>query len=131
MVTRKTLMIALLLAVAALAWNTVKAQEMVTLHVLGPGTTHHYAQVWVVEAKPYLWIRAERPTRKWLEALRQNPDVFIWRGEERYAYRATIHDDRESREFVDALFREKYGFIDELRAPLRAKHSIPIQLDAR
>jgi hypothetical protein len=131
MITRKTLMFALLVAVAALAWNAVRAQEVVTLHVLGPGTTHHYARLWVVEAKPYLWIRAEQPTRKWLEALRANPDVYVWRGEQRYAYRATIREDRESREFVDELFRKKYGFMDELREPLRAKRTIPIQLDSR
>jgi hypothetical protein len=131
MITRKTLTIALLLSLVGLAWNTVKAQEVITLHVLGPGTTNHYAQLWVVEAKPYLWIRADQPSRKWLEGVRANPDVFVWRGGQRQEYRATIREDRETREYVDGLFREKYGYMDKLREPLRAKHTIPIQLDPR
>jgi hypothetical protein len=131
MITRKTLTIALCAALAALAWNTVKAQEVVTLHVLGSGSTHHYARVWVVDSRPYLWIRADTPARKWLEPLRENPDVYVWRGDQRYAYRATIREDGESVDFVNELFRRKYGFMDELREPLRADPIIPIQLEPR
>jgi hypothetical protein len=87
--------------------------------------------VWVVDSKPYVWIRAETPERKWLEPLRENPDVFMWRGERRLAYRATIREDDESVTFVNDLFRRKYGFMDELREPLRADPIIPIQLEPR
>jgi hypothetical protein len=131
MITRKTLVWALCIALAALAWNTVSAHEVVTLHILGPGASHHYARVWVVDAKPYVWIRAETPERNWLEPLRASPDIYLWRGEQRYAYRAAIRDDLASVDFVDELFRAKYGLMDRLREPFRAKPIIPIQLEPR
>ena len=64
-----------------------------------------------MEAKPFLWIRAESPTRSWLEPLRENPNVYLWRGDVRTAWRAVIWEDQgsDAHAYVDELFREKYG----------------------
>lgn len=131
MITRKVLVWAFVAALAALAWNVISTQEVATLHVLGPGASHHYARVWVVDAKPYAWIRAETPDRHWLEPLRESPNVYLWRGEQRFAYRAVIREDLESVAFVNELFRQKYGFVDQLRETLRERHVIPVQLEPR
>lgn len=91
----------------------------------------YYARVWVVDAKPFVWIRAETPTRNWLEPLRENPSVQLWRGEHRLAYQASIREDAESRAYVDQLFRAKYGSVDWLRSYLRRDATTPIRLEPR
>lgn len=132
MLTRNRLVVALCLIAAAVAWNTISVQELATLHVpAGESSDDHYARVWVVDARPFVWIRAEAPTRRWLEPLRENPDVFLWRGDQRIAYRAHIWENEEARAKVDALFREKYGTVDAARALLRRNPTVPIRLDPR
>jgi hypothetical protein len=128
MFTRKTLFLALCAALLALAWNTVSTQEKVMLHVSGT-RDDYYARIWVVEAKPYLWIRADSPRRRWLEPLREYPNVYLWRDGDRRPYHAVIWEDAGSSEYVDQLFREKYGYVDLVRSLLRRSPSIPIRLD--
>lgn len=132
MFSRTTLFIALCIGLAALGWNTISAQEKVMLHINGE-RDDHYARVWVVEAKPYLWIRAESPTRSWLEPLRENPNVFLFRGDERIPFHAVIWEDQatDAHAYVDALFREKYGWVDQLRSLMRRTPTIPIRLEPR
>jgi hypothetical protein len=132
MITRKTLLLAFCVALGALAWNTIAAQESVTLQV-SSAREDHYAELWVVEAKPYLWLRAETPTRRWLEPLRENPDVMLWRGGQRLFFRAVIWEDKASdaHAFVDGLFREKYGWVDQLRALGRTAPTVLIRLEPR
>ena len=132
MISRKTLVLALCVALGAFAWNTISAQERVMLQVSGE-RDDYYAPVWVVDAKPYLWIRAESPTRHWLEPLRAHPNVYLWRGDQRIALRAVIWEDRTSdaHAYVDDLFRQKYGLFDQARALLRTTPTILIRLDPR
>ncbi len=130
MASRKTLLSALCIALGALAWNTISAQEKAMLHVMG-ARDEHYSRVWVVDAKPFVWIRAETPMRHWLEPLRENPNVQLWRGGQRLPYQATLWEDAESRAYVDALFRAKYGTVDWLRSFLRRDVSTPIRLEPR
>jgi hypothetical protein len=132
MVTRKRLLLALCAALAMLGWNTISAQEKAMLHVPG-ARDDYYARLWVVDAKPYVWIRAETPTRSWLEPLRENPDVYLWRGDERKPYHAVIweHQASDANAYVDALFREKYGYVDLARSLLRRTPTVPIRLEPR
>jgi hypothetical protein len=115
-----------------LAWRTVASLEVVTLDILA-ARKEHYARIWVVDARPFVWIRAESPDRSWLEPRRQNPDVVLWRGGRRIAYHAVFFDDapEDARYQVDALFREKYGAVDLLRSLVRRTPTIPIRLDPR
>jgi hypothetical protein len=130
MITRKTLLLALLAAVGMLAWNAISAQETVMLQVSGT-RDDYYARLWVVEAKPYFWIRAETPRRRWLEQLRDHPNVFLWRGDQRQGFHAVIWEDRtgDAHAYVDALFRQKYGLVDQARALLRNEPTVLIRLE--
>jgi hypothetical protein len=130
MVSRKVLLWALCIALGAFCWNAVSAQERATLRV-STARGEHYARVWVVDAKPFVWIRAESPSRTWLDPLRENPDVQLTRGEHRAFLRATVWDGAEARADVDALFRAKYGVVDWVRSWLRTETSLPIRLEPR
>lgn len=128
MLSRKMLLWALCIALVAFAWNAVSVQERAMLRV-STAREEYYSRIWVVDAKPFVWIRAESPKRSWLEPLRENPTVQLTRGELRLTYRARIWDDVESRAYVDALFRAKYGKVDWLRSLLRRDATIPIRLE--
>lgn len=130
MVSHKVLLWALCIALGAFAWNAVTVQERAMLRV-STAREQHYARVWVVDTKPFVWIRAETPKRNWLEPLRENPTVELWRGDLRLSYQASIFEDAESRAYVDALFRAKYGNVDWLRSLLRRDVSTPIRLELR
>jgi hypothetical protein len=128
MVSRRTLLLVLLAAAAALGWNKISAQEVATLNVPGSGMEDYYDQVWVVDARPYVWIRAESPDTTWLDPLRQNPDIYLWRNGERAAYHATIWQEKDVAH-VDKLFRRKYGVMEQLRALVRTQPTVPIRLE--
>jgi hypothetical protein len=130
MLSRKVLFFALCTALGMFGWNTISAQETVMLHIPAEHEDY-YATLWVVEAKPYLWIRAETPTRSWLEPLRENPNVYLWRGEVRRRYHAVIWENRggDAHAYVSALFREKYGWFDYARSLLRTTPTTLIRLE--
>jgi hypothetical protein len=128
MLTRRKLLLALCLVAAALVWNAVSAMEVATLSVPG-ARDDHYARVWVVDAKPYVWIRAETPRRRWLEPLRTNPNVWLWRGGRRHPYRARIWEETDAHAYVDELFRAKYGLLDGIRRFGRREPTILIRLE--
>ena len=71
---RKTLVIVLCSAAVWYGWTAFarSASEVVTLHVSGARNKDYYARLWVVEARPYLWIRAEKPDRSWLRPLQNH-----------------------------------------------------------
>jgi hypothetical protein len=130
---RRTLVLALCAVALYVAWRSVSSSlgEIATLYAPGVGTDDHYTRIWVVEDRPYTWIRAETPTRRWLPAVRSNPSVTLTRHGQRTAYQASVHDDPESATYVDALFREKYGLADEARALLGHRQTVPIRLEPR
>jgi len=127
------------LAIAAIAlacffgWQKLSpgAQEVVVLRTETLDGQDHYATLWVVEAENYLWIRAETPTRRWLPAVRANPEVIVRRHGRDRRYQAKIFDDPDARAYVDALFRAKYGMADAVRDLFTRRETIPIRLAAR
>jgi hypothetical protein len=129
--TRKTLLIALCVLAVWYAWTSVGASATRTVTLTVADEDHnetHFARVWVVEDRPYLWIRAERPDRSWLGPAREGHIVTLSDGRERARYVPTVWDDDESREFVSELFREKYGVVDRVRSALFIRHSVPVRL---
>jgi len=105
--------------------------EVATLYAPGVGIDDHYTRVWVVEERPYVWIRAEKPTRSWLPAVRANPNVTLTRHGQRAVYHATVREDSQSIAFTNALFRRKYGLADEVREILEQRQPVPIRLEPR
>ena len=129
--SRKTLVILLCSAAAWYGWTAFarSAREVVTLHVAGAKNKDYYARLWVVEARPYLWIRAERPDRRWLRPLRESPRVTLVRGGRKSRYQASVWERPDVSEDVDALFRQKYGDADLVREWLVDRQTIPIRLE--
>jgi hypothetical protein len=132
MFMRRIFVWALIASLAAVAWNAISAQEVATLEV-SDALDDYYARVWVVDDKPFSWIRAETPTRSWLDPVRKNPGVYLWRHGIRKPYRAVVWEDQASdaHDYVDALFREKYGYMDVLFSLLRTQPTVPIRLEPR
>ena len=132
-IQRKTIVLALCAVALYYGWKALghSAEEVATLYPPGVGTDDHYTRVWVVEDRPYYWIRAEKPTRSWLPAVRENPEVTLTRRGQRLDFRAVFHEDPESVAFVDAKFREKYGVADAARELLTQRQSVPIRLEPR
>lgn len=131
MITRKRLLWALVLALVAFSMNVVSRQEVATVYVPGSRIDEHFARVWVVDAPPYLWIRADAKLRGWLEDAGESPNVTLWRGEQRSGWRARIWDHGDTPEYTDALFRAKYGYVDWLRSRLRQSPTVPVRLEPR
>ncbi len=126
----KTLGILLCVAAVWFGWTAFARStgEVVTLHVSSAQNKDYFPRLWVVDARPYLWIRAERPDRRWLSALRERPRVKLSRGGRSARYQAAVWARPEVSEDVDALFREKYGLADLVRERLFARQTIPIRL---
>lgn len=127
---RRTMLIALLAVTVYYGWGHVSraAGEVVTLHAPGSGVDDHYARLWIVEDPPYYWIRAERPSRRWLESIYENPQVTLHRGAQRMRCTAEVREDADALAYVNALFRAKYGLADELRERLGGRDPVPIRL---
>ena len=126
---RKALIIAFALATGWYAWGQLAQRvEVVTLFVSGIGVQDHYTRLWVVDDPPYVWLRAERPDRVWVDSLRTHPNVTMWRGEAKLFYRAEILDNASP--YVDELFALKYGLLDQARG-LIGRQSVAIRLEGR
>lgn len=115
------------------AWKNLSraAQETAVLHTVD--ATHHdrFTTLWLVEDGYHVWIRAENRQRAWLSELRTNPRVELRREHETFRYEARPFDDPRSIAYVDALFREKYGFADWTRGLLGDRDPLPIRLETR
>jgi hypothetical protein len=103
--------------------------EVVTLHTQATAASFdHFARVLIVDDPPSAWIRAEKPDRLWLGALRENPEVLIHRDGRDQRYEAEIWDGG-AHERVDRLFREKYGLLDRVLGWLWRRDPVMIRLD--
>jgi hypothetical protein len=132
-IQRRTLLWALCAVGLYYGWQAFarSAQEVATLYAPVVGADDHYTRVWVVEERPYLWIRAETPARSWLPAVRANPEVVLTHRDRRTEYRAEPRQDPETVAHVNALFRAKYGLADAARDVLSQRQPVPIRLEPR
>jgi hypothetical protein len=123
----------LLAGALVLGWRSFSrgAQETVVLRTSTVGNQDHFATLWVVDAHPYVWIRAEDRRRRWLGSVEAHPEVELRRNGRTLRYRATLYDTPEARAYVDAMFREKYGLADRVRDLLAPRDTLPIRLDPR
>lgn len=130
---RQTVVYLLIGAALFFAWQNLSraAQETVVLRTSTVSSQDHYATLWVVDDPPHVWIRAEDRRRRWLGAVRANPNVELRRGTRTIRYQATVFDTPEARAYVDTMFRDKYGFADRVRGLLGQRDTLPIRLDPR
>ena len=134
MVVRKRFLVTMLLAFAAwYSLNWIEANvELATVHTHS-GAQDYYARVFIVDdaALPGVWIRAERPDRLWLKALRNNPEVVVHRGGQDFLYTAEPWEGSGGHQRIDGLFREKYGPFDALSGIFWRRDAVPIRLVRR
>ncbi len=132
-VTRRTLVLAGIALVLGLAWFAINlgGRDLGVLRTFDVRGEDLYTTVWVVDDAAFVWIRANRPDRKWLSHLRQNPDVQLRRSGRQRAYRAIVFDRPEARALVGSRFRKKYGLADRWRAWLDGSDTVPIRLEPR
>lgn len=125
------------LAAAALAlalFYVVLAEsgEVVVLETRDAGGAHQ-TRLWLVGHEGAAWLRTGDPTSPWLARLRANPDVAVTRNRQRREYRAVVVEDPVTREHINALVLEKYGWREStLRAfGMGPDGTTPIRLDPR
>jgi hypothetical protein len=128
--SRGTLCVLVGLALMWGAWQVGRQAmtDVAILHVSDVDNTDRYVTLWAVEDAGWIWLRAARPEREWLEWLRERPDIELELDGESARYRAEIFEQPEARERVDELMREKYGWADRLRALLLGEDTVPVRL---
>lgn len=107
------------------------ARETVLLHTAAVRNQDHYATIWVVDDGPYLWIRAENRSRRWLDPVLSKPRLELRRAGATLRYDARAFDTPEAAARVDALFRAKYGLSDRFRELAENRDPLPIRLERR
>ena len=132
-VTRRTLVLAGIALALGLAWSALRlgSRDVGVLRTFDGRGMDLYTTLWVVDDAGFVWIRANRPDRRWLSHVQQNPNVELRRSARQRAYRAMIFDKPEARAYVDPLFRAKYGLADRWRAWRDASNTVPIRLEPR
>lgn len=114
-------------------WKRISpaAQETVLLHTAPVRNQDHFATIWVVDDGPYLWIRADSRSRRWLGPVLSDPSLELRRAGETHRYEASPFDKPEAIARVDALFRAKYGLSDRFREWVEDRDPLPIRLERR
>lgn len=102
--------------------------EVVTLQTQDADGEQRETRLWIVDDGGRQWLRAGGPDAKWLLDIRRNPAVQVER--EGRSARYTAVPDTASRERLNPLFAEKYGWADAyIDALLGSDDATPIRLD--
>ena len=120
-------------AVAFAVFYVVLAEsgEVVVLETRDAAGAHE-TRLWVVDEGGAAWLRTGDASSPWLARLRANPDVAVTRRGERREYRAVPVEDAQSRERINALTLEKYGWRERaLRSGMDPSGVTPIRLEPR
>jgi len=104
--------------------------EVVTLRTADTVGVMHDTSVWVVDDGGRLWVRAGSPKAGWYERIQVKPEVELVRGGETRRYTAVPVEG--SRERINALMAERYGWADRLIGLVRSRdQAVAIRLDPR
>ncbi len=120
------LLLGILITIAYAGFNWVAAVEVATLHPIPPTAP---ARVFVVDDPPFVWVRAERSDRDWLQAIEAHAQVRLARGDREIHYYAIVSNRESTNEEIAALFREKYGFLDTLWGWWSDRDAVTIRLE--
>ena len=124
--------LALLLGLAQLAAS--ESGEVLVLETLDLERQPHETRIWVVEDAGAVWVRGG-PGSGWMQRLLESPEVRAERAGHRAAFRAVPDRDPATRDRVNALMREKYGFADLFIAVTLGdsdrEGALPIRLDPK
>ena len=124
-----------LLAIASLAAvvtlvKSVRQAEVVTLYTRDTTGREYETELWVIEDRRVLWLRAEWADSDWLKRLAKTPEVRLERDGDSRAYRAVVAPKQRRR--VNRLMAERYGWADRLVGLFRDRETMtPIRLGPR
>lgn len=130
---RPGIALAVLVAIVAV-WSAVQAsqREIVTLRTWDGAGEDLFTTLWVAEDEyGFVWLRANRPDRKWLVHVAKRPEIELRRNGRSQPYVAKLFDDDVTRRAVAPLFREKYGLADGWRELTQGTETIPVRLQPR
>lgn len=127
---RGTLCLLLGLGIFWAAWyvGTEATRDVAVLEVSDIENSDRFVTLWAVEDGGWIWLRAARPDRKWLDWIRSQPEVKLELDGETLRYTAAILDQPEAHERVDELMREKYPWADRVRELLLGDDTVPVRL---
>lgn len=121
-----------LLALGGALYALSESREVVILHARGVDGAARATHLWVVDDAGRVWLRSGGRKRGWFRSVVAAPEVELERGGETKPYRAVVSESRADAARVDALMREKYGWIDALILLLEGgPESVPVRLDPR
>jgi hypothetical protein len=128
---RGTLCLLLGLAIFWAAWyvGTEATRGVAVLEVSDIENSDRFVTLWAVEDGGWIWLRAARPDRKWLDWIRTQSEVKLELDGETLRYTAAILDQPEAHERVDELMREKYPWADRVRELLLGDDTVPVRLE--
>ncbi len=86
--------------------------EVATIYTRDSAERVYQTQVWLVENRSDVFLRANDPNSKWVARLIQNPEVELERGGNLKNYRARPMSEHRAR--VNGLMAERYSWADWL-----------------
>lgn len=110
-------------AAAAVDWNAVADADTIQLITVDPDGEPRATTVWLAVWKGHGYVRTSGT--RWLADLERDPDLLVRIGAEEHPLRAVRVHDSETREAVNAVFREKYGWSDALTGLFRGLRGVP------
>ena len=133
-ITHRTLVLVIIAIALAAGWSALRSGEsdIAVLRVFDGRGEDVFATLWVADDRDgFTWLRAARPDRKWLTVVQAQPKVEVRRHGRTKRYVALVFDTPEARDYVDPLFRAKYGLADRWREWSTGRDTIPIRLQNR
>jgi hypothetical protein len=108
--------------------GTEATRDVAVLEVSDIENSDRFVTLWAVEDGGWIWLRAARPDRKWLDWIRTQSEVKLELDGETLRYTAAILDQPEAHERVDELMRAKYPWADRVRELLLGDDTVPVRL---
>lgn len=104
---------------------------MVVLHSQDAAGETLETRLWVVDHRDHAWLRTGNDQNAWLLRVTAKPEIELTRGEATQRYRAVRIETDDSRNQINRLVLEKYGFAEQIvRAlGLDPAQAVPVRLD--
>jgi hypothetical protein len=122
---------ALALALGIFSVVLAESGEVVVLETRDASGAVHETRLWVVDHSGFAWLRTGEAQAPWLARLRVDPAVALTRGGERREYRAVPVEDAATRQVINALELQKYGWRESVLrvAGMDPAGATPIRLE--
>jgi hypothetical protein len=122
---------AVVLALGIFYGVLAESGEVVVLETRDAAGAVHETRLWVVDYEGSAWLRTGEAQAPWLARLRANPEVAVTRGGERREYRAGVVEDAATREQINTLELQKYGWRESVLrvAGMDPAGATPIRLE--